>query len=158
MVAAGELLQAAAHALPCGTGGEHLLHQPVHLLLGEGHKAGGVGVAVLPVAHLGVIVVANAVGPAARGLCDLFKYGLQRQALLLCFIGGLPQELIFALAPPRPSSRFGNCMLHFPHPPKASLIKSMHFMFHKYTPRAYFKSFSQLPRTHSFCKNYPCCA
>ena len=30
------------------------------------------------------------------------------------------------------------------HPPKASLIKSMHFMFHKYTPRAYFKSFSQL--------------
>ena len=106
VIAAGELLQAAAHALTLGARHEHLLHQPVHLRLGEGHKARGMVLAVLARAHLRVVIIANAVGSAAGLLGDALKYRLQRQALLLRLIRRFPQKLIFMLAPPRAAALF----------------------------------------------------
>ena len=99
VVAAGELLQAGAHALarrPCD---EHLLHQPVDFLLCEGHEARGMQLAVAALAYLRIIIIADAVGPAACLFRDLFKNCLQGQTLLLCFICSFPKEPVFAFAP-----------------------------------------------------------
>src|SRR5699024_8342473 len=54
VIAAGELLQARAHALSRRASDEHLFHQPVDLLRRERHEPGRRLLTLAALAHLGV--------------------------------------------------------------------------------------------------------
>src|SRR5699024_4351279 len=92
VIAAGELLQARAHALPRRAGDEHLFHQPVDLLRRERNEPGRRLLTLAALAHLGVVVVADAVRTPPGLLGDALEHRLERQALLLRFVRRLPQH------------------------------------------------------------------
>ena len=112
MIAVRKLLQTGAHRLSLRAGAEHLLHQPVDLILRKRHEPLGALRSALLLADLCIIVVADAVGPAAGLPGDLLKDGLERQPLLLGLLRRLPQEITFKIAPTRPLAHPGNCLLH----------------------------------------------
>ena len=99
MVAAGNAAETGAHGLSLAHGSEHLAHQVVHLVLGKGGKARGMGAVGVALAHLLVIIVTDAVGLAAGAVGDVLEYGFERQALVLGFLGGFPQQFFFGVAP-----------------------------------------------------------
>lgn len=112
VIALREFLQAGADALAVGAGGENLFHEVVDFLLCKGNKARGALLTALALLHLGVVIVADAVGAAAGFFGDAFEHGLERQTQLLRLVGRLPQEVIFVVAPARPSARSRNRLFH----------------------------------------------
>ena len=125
MVAARELLQTGAHRLALCPAAQHVLHQLLDLRLGKGHEARGAMGSVLAKACLGIVVIADAVGTAAGLPGDLLEDLLERQALLLGLVGGLPQQLGFGLAPARVTTLLGKRRLfHDDIPPNLLTAKN----------------------------------
>ncbi len=112
VVALRQLLQARAHALPLGAGGEHLLHQPVDLLLCKGHEARRPLRHALALLHLRVVVVADAVGPPPGFFRNAFEYRLERQPLLLRLIRRFPEKVVLVFTPARAPSSAGDRLFH----------------------------------------------
>ena len=134
MVAVGHLLQAGAHRLAARLGPKHLLHEIGHLILGKGYKSRGAPGIPVAGAGLCVVVIPNAVGPAACVLRNALKDLFQRQPLLLRLVRGFPKQIGLLLTPARPFVVARLHLLHVVSPPKDFLmVQSMRVNPSQYT-------------------------
>ena len=62
--------------MPLGAVAQHFVQEPANLFFRKGHKARWAFATAFALAHLGVIVVPNAVGPPARLGGDPVENGL----------------------------------------------------------------------------------
>ena len=112
VVAAGQSLQARAHARALRSRLEHLRHQPVNFFLRERHKALRQRLVAFLAANLGIIVIADAVRAAAGLFGNALEHRFQRQALLLRLIRGFPKKIGLRVAPPGVASRLHKSLFH----------------------------------------------
>ena len=135
VIAVGNFLETAAHGTAASPGAQYFFHQVVHFFLGKGGESGGVIGFALPLAHLGVIIIPDAVGPASGFFRNTFEDGFEGQALLLRFVGGFPEKSVFVIAPSGAAVHTRHDLFHM-SPSKLLLIKSMRVGRNRYTKKA----------------------